>query len=107
MEVVSTCKERTYTLQFRGELDHHNAKEAIRRMELTVAAALPKQLILDFTGVTFMDSSGIALAVRAQRQMNALGGNAALCNVPPQARKVFDAAGINRMVPILEEEKGK
>lgn len=107
MEVISTCKERTFTLQFRGELDHHNAKEAIRRMELTVATAMPKLLILDFAGVTFMDSSGIALAVRAQRRMNALGGNAALCNVPQQAKKVFDAAGITRMVPILEEEKGK
>ncbi|MDY6020401.1 MAG: STAS domain-containing protein [Oscillospiraceae bacterium] len=107
MEVISTNKERIYTLQFRGELDHHNAKEAIRKMELKLGAALPKQLLLDFAGVTFMDSSGIALAVRAQRQMTALGGNAALCNVPPQARKVFDAAGITRMVPILEEEKGK
>ena len=107
MEVISTNKERIYTLQFRGELDHHNAKEAIRKMELKLGAALPKQLLLDFAGVTFMDSSGIALAVRAQRQMTALGGKAALCNVPPQARKVFDAAGITRMVPILEEEKGK
>ena len=48
MEVISTNKERIYTLQFRGELDHHNAKEAIRKMELKLGAALPKQLLLDF-----------------------------------------------------------
>lgn len=107
MEVISTNKERISTLQLRGELDHHNAKKAIEQMELTLAAVLPRQLLLDFAGVTFMDSSGIALAVRAQRRMTALGGKAALCNVPPQAKKVFDAAGITRMVPILEEEKDK
>lgn len=103
MEVISTKTDRAYTLQFRGELDHHNAKDAIRKMELTLYTELPKQLLLDFTGVTFMDSSGIALAVRAQRRMAALGGRAMLCHVPPQAKKVFDAAGISRMVPIIED----
>ena len=105
MEVISTNKDHVYTLLFRGELDHHSAKEAIREMELTLYTALPKHLLLDFSDVTFMDSSGIALAVRAQRRMAALGGMALLCNVPPQAKKVFEAAGIPRIVPILEEGK--
>ena len=42
MEVISTNKERIYTLQFRGELDHHNAKEAIRQMELKLSSVLLK-----------------------------------------------------------------
>ena len=105
MEVISTNREQTYTLELRGELDHHNAREAIRKMEFTLDSAVPKQLVLDFGGVTFMDSSGIALVVGAQRRMAKLGGNAVLRHVPPQAKKVFDAAGITRMVPIVEEDK--
>ena len=105
MEVISTNKERTYTVELRGELDHHSAHDAMQQMELAFDSVMPKRLVLDFKGVTFMDSSGIALAVRAQRRMAKLGGKALLCHVPPQAKKVFDAAGITRMVPIIEEDK--
>ena len=104
MEVIATERERTCTLELRGELDHHSAHETICRMELAVESDLPKKLVLDFKGVTFMDSSGIALAVRAQRCMARLGGSAVLCHVPTQAKKVFDAAGIARMVPITQED---
>ena len=105
MEVISKNKERTYTVELRGELDHHSAHDAMQQMELALESVMPKRMVLDFKGVTFMDSSGIALAVRAQRRMAKLGGNAVLCHVPPQAKKVFDAAGITRMVPIVEEDK--
>ena len=105
MEVISQNKERAYTVELRGELDHHSAHDAMQQMELVFERVMPKRLILDFKGVTFMDSSGIALAVRAQRRMAKFGGKALLCNVPPQAKKVFDAAGITRIVPIVEEDK--
>ena len=105
MEVISTNKERVYTVELRGELDHHSARDAMQQMELAFDSVMPKRLVLDFKGVTFMDSSGIALAVRAQRRMAKLGGSAVLCNVPSQAKKVFDAAGITRMMPIMEEDR--
>ena len=105
MEVISKNKERTYTVELHGELDHHSAHDAMQQMELAFDSVMPKRLVLDFKGVTFMDSSGIALAVRAQRRMARNGGRAVLCNVPSQAKKVFDAAGITRMMPIIEEDK--
>ena len=106
MEAISKSKERTHIVELRGELDHHSVRDVIQQLELALESVMPKRLVLDFKGVTFMDSSGIALAVRAQRRMEKLGGSAALRSVPPQAKKVFDAAGITRMMPIIEEEKG-
>ena len=47
-----------------------------------------------------MDSSGIALILRAQRRMQTLGGSLLVCRVPQQARRVLDAAGIDRVVTI-------
>ena len=106
MEVISQNKERTFTMELRGELDHHSAHDAMQQMELAFNSVMPRRLVLDFKGVTFMDSSGIALAVRAQRRMAKLGGSAELRNVPPQAKKVFDTAGITRMMSIAEKDKG-
>ena len=63
------------------------------------------KLTLDFSGVSFMDSSGIAVVMRALKRMRAMGGSAAIKSVPPQAKKVFTAAGIFRIVPLEEGEK--
>mgnify|MGYP004658775605 FL=1 len=104
MEVISSSNGRALTLTLRGELDHHGAKDTIQRMELALDAALPKKLILDLSGVSFMDSSGIAVVMRAQKRMRALDGGAVLRGVPPQAKKVFAAAGIFRLIPLEEGE---
>ncbi|MEG1593618.1 MAG: STAS domain-containing protein [Oscillibacter sp.] len=100
MEIREKSADRNLLLEFSGELDHHGAKDAIRRLELAVDAALPKKLVMDFGGVTFMDSSGIALILRGQQRMQLMEGSLLVCNVPPQAKRVLDAAGIGRLVNI-------
>lgn len=100
MEIQERAEERTLSLAFSGEMDHHGIRDALRRVELAVDAALPRMLTLDFSGVTFMDSSGIALILRAQQRMQLLKGGMVLCNVPQQAKRVLEAAGINRLVTI-------
>ncbi|MBQ9646870.1 MAG: STAS domain-containing protein [Oscillospiraceae bacterium] len=100
MEVQTKTIDCTLTVSFRGELDHHAARETVTALERAVDAALPMHLTLDFGGVTFMDSSGIAVVMRAFRRMSALGGRLELINVPAQAKKVFDAAGITARVPM-------
>ena len=100
MEIRSKCTDRNLLLEFSGELDHHGARDALREMELAIDAALPRKLMLDFSGVTFMDSSGIALILRARQRMEHFGGGLVVCHVPPQAKRVLDAAGIGRLVAI-------
>lgn len=98
MEVKAKCQARELTLYLKGELDHHGAKGLIRQVEQEIEVALPIKTILDFSGVTFMDSSGIAVVMRTKMRMREIGGSIAVRMVPTQPRKVFDAAGIDRLV---------
>lgn len=100
MEIKAKSSDRNLLLEFIGELDHHGARNALKELEMTVDAALPKKLVLDLRGVTFMDSSGIALILRAQQRMQLLEGSVWVCNVPEQGQRVLDAAGISRLVTI-------
>lgn len=100
MEINAKSNDRNLLLMFSGELDHHGARAAILEMEQAIDAALPRKLVLDFDGVTFMDSSGIALILRAQKRMQNLNGSMLVCHVPQQAKRVLDAAGIGRLVAI-------
>ena len=100
MEISVKSKGRCMEIYLKGELDHHGAKGMMMRLDRELELALPLQLVLDFGGVAFMDSSGIALILRSQQRMQLLDGSLMVCNVPPQARRVLDAAGIGRLVHI-------
>ena len=104
MEIRARSVDRDLLLELTGELDHHAAKGAIRELELAVDAALPRRLVLDFGGVTFMDSSGIALLMRAKRSMDDLDGSVLVCHVRAQVKRVMDAAGLGRLIHIRQEE---
>ena len=102
MELKTGMEDRVLTLWFSGELDHHAAKDVMKKLELAVERYLPRQLVLDFSGVNFMDSSGLAVVMGAQKRMQILGGSAVLRNVPGQARKVLEAANIGRWIKMEE-----
>ena len=100
MEIRARDANRELLLEFSDDIDHHGARNALKEVEMAIDAALPRLLILDFSGVTFMDSSGIALILRSQQRMQLLEGSVVLRNIPAQARRVLDAAGIGRLVSI-------
>ena len=48
-----------------------------------------------------MDSSGIAVVLRARRRMDALQGSLAVVNIPDQAVRVLETAGLGRYVDLM------
>ena len=44
-----------------GEIDHHAAQSLRKEIDAQIDDRLPELLTLDFSGVTFMDSSGVGL----------------------------------------------
>ena len=100
MEIQATTIDRNLLLELSGELDHPGARKALRELEQALDAALPRKLVLDLSGVTFMDSSGIAVILRARQKMQLLDGSLLVRGASPQARRVLEAAGINRLVTI-------
>ena len=100
MRIITHDDGRCLTLRLIGELDHAAAQEVMPGIEDAVEEYLPRRCVLDLSGLSFMDSSGIALILRAQQRMRLLDGSLLVCHVPEQAKRVLDAAGIGRLVTI-------
>ena len=94
------CKEeqRHLTARVEGELDHHRAREVMEELDRRIDAAQPRDMTLDLGGLTFTDSSGIAVLIRTYRRMGQIRGAMRVVNTPPQAQKVFQAAGLERLI---------
>ena len=100
MEIQTKNVDRNLFLELHGEIDHHGAKKAMTAIESRIDISLPRECILDLSHVTFMDSSGIAVILKTMRLVKEAGGRLTVENVPPQAMRVIDAAGIERIVQI-------
>ena len=53
--------DSTLVAFLKGEIDHHTAAKIRSLLDIKIESIHPKLLVLDFTQITFMDSSGIGL----------------------------------------------
>lgn len=102
MQFTSFLDDGRLTVALTGEIDHHRAKGYIGAIAAKIEAYTPEVCVLDFGGVTFMDSSGIAVVINALRGMNAIDGRLLLEGIGPQPMRVFRASGIDKLIEIKE-----
>lgn len=100
MNISTTFTAGRLTVFLAGELDHHEAKSVINTIEELLDEYMPRDCALNMSGLTFMDSSGIAIIIKVSRIMRSSGGRAWIENPARQAMRVIDASGIDRLVPV-------
>ena len=81
MQFTSYLDDGTLTVALTGEIDHHSAKAYIDAISVKIEVYLPRECILDFQQVSFMDSSGIAVVINALRNMTKINGQLYVCGL--------------------------
>lgn len=97
MSVKISVKGEVVTAYLGGELDHHSAREMREAIDTAIELNMPTLLVLDFSGVTFMDSSGIGLVMGRFRNLERTGAAMHITGTSPQITKVMKLAGIGRL----------
>lgn len=105
MPVETVVDETSVTAYLLGDIDHHNAKALRDGIDNVVETTYPQVLVLDFGGVTFMDSSGIGLVMGRWKLMQDLGGTVVIENASKPIRKVMRMAGIEKLLKTTERRK--
>ena len=102
MQFTSFLQNGRLTIALTGEIDHHRARSYIERIAAKIEAYTPQECILDFSEVTFVDSSGIAVVINSMRFMAQIEGKLTLTGIGEQPMKVFKTSGIDKLVQIRE-----
>jgi stage II sporulation protein AA (anti-sigma F factor antagonist) len=84
-----------------GDIDHHSAKEIRERVDKEIFLVKPHILLLDFSDVGFMDSSGIALIIGRAGSVGAVGGSLKIVGMSESMRKLLRLSGIEKIKNIL------
>ena len=82
-----------------GDVDMHT--EGLLRNELARLSERPgRRLVLDFSGVEFMASAGVAVLLEVSAQLDAAGGSLTLACVHPMVARVLSLTAADELVPI-------
>ena len=100
MKILSAYKDGRLTLYLQGELDHHGVKKYMLLIDKLIDDFLPRDCVIELSGLSFMDSSGISLILKINRRMLQCGGRTWIENAENQPRRVIDASGIERIINI-------
>lgn len=99
-QVMFTSADDLLAAYLSGEIDHHSAQMLRQQIDAELSARMPARLILDFGGVTFMDSSGIGLILGRYRLLQDTGGVLAVQGVSAQIAKMLRLSGIGSIITL-------
>lgn len=87
------------------DLDHHSAREIRERIDGLLLSVRPRVLELDFSGVGFMDSSGLGLIMGRLERAEQIGATLHLTGLSPTICKLIRLSGIERQKNLSIENK--
>lgn len=102
--VLTMTSERhgdVHTVALRGELDLASApdiEQELKRVEATDA----KSVVIDLSGLTFIDSTGIRLIVTADTRSRANANRLTLLRGPAAVQRVFVISGVEKLLPFAD-----
>ncbi len=81
-------------VKFIGDVDSVVCSSYKNKLEILIDENKYKKVIMDFSNVTFIDSSGLGLILGRYNQLKKHKGNLYMTGVNKQAEKIFNIAGI-------------
>ncbi|MFA6941920.1 MAG: anti-sigma F factor antagonist [Clostridiaceae bacterium] len=81
-----------------GELDHHSAEQVRSKIDNKIQDNNEKNIILDFSKVSFMDSSGIGVVIGRYKMITAKGGKLCVVNPASNVNKIFELSGLFKII---------
>ena len=103
MQLESAYTDGCLCIRYTGDLDHHAARAAFRETEAFIDRFLPRRCILDFSGVSFMDSSGIGMIMGRYKNIRFAGGTVLAVRVNERIRRILTLSGVYKYIDIYEE----
>ncbi len=88
------------TIHLSGEIDAFSSP-ALRRRLVDVLTSSRSLLILDLSGVSFCDASGLAVLVGIQHRAQPMGITLALAAPRPFMSKLLHITGLDRSLPMM------
>ena len=98
MEIHASKKGPRMHARLCGELDHHSAEQARNMLDTMLHDITIRDLTLDLSGVTFMDSAGLGVILGRYRILSLRGGKLTVCGMSSAIDRIVRMSGLYAIV---------
>ena len=98
MEIHASKKGPRMHARLGGEMDHHSAEQARNMLDTMLHDITIRDLTLDLSGVTFMDSAGLGVILGRYRILSLRGGKLTVCGMSSAIDRIFRMSGLYAIV---------
>ena len=91
-------------LDLNGEVDSYNSSK-LRERRVTLIEGGQKELIINMSGVDYIDSTGLGTLVAGLKRASEQGGSIRIICPNDQIFKVFSITGLVKVFPIFNNEQ--
>ena len=93
--------EDAYAISLSGEVDLYTAPE-FKQQLLELVGQGAKDVVVDFTNTTFIDSTTLGVLVGGVKRLRPNGGQLSLVCSDRNITKIFEITGLDKVFPIYE-----
>lgn len=103
--IASTSSQGDVTVvEVHGDVDFSRSPE-LRQDLLRALESGPTKLVVDLSGVGYMDSSGVATLIEALQAQHRAGRKMLLCGLQPRVRGIFEIARLTSVFTIAADRR--
>lgn len=104
MKINILTKQGVLIVRLEGELDMHSAGEFRQIVDNALDKSGTKNILLNLSNVTFVDSSGLGVILGRYKHISQLGGQMITAKIQPQVAKIFELSGLFRIIKTYNSE---
>lgn len=101
---MKTAVQNTYaTFEPQGYISAANVSSFQSQLAHAVKQQSDAPLLIDMSGVEFLDSAGLMALVSAFRMAQELERRFSLCSLAPSVRMIFELTGLDRAFEVFDD----
>jgi len=101
--MASISNSEPDVLSITGDIDMHESPRLKQSFEPFIAKKAGRVLV-DFSGVSYIDSSGLAVFIEAMQRIQAYGGKFAFYGLRENVRAIFELARLDQIFRIYPDK---
>ncbi|MEY2565144.1 MAG: anti-sigma factor antagonist [Verrucomicrobiota bacterium] len=95
-----TLPDAPNVLSLEGEIDLHVSPQVAASLSAIIQKK-PERVVVDLSGVTYIDSSGLAVLIEGMQNVDAYGGKFVLAGLQDNVRPIFEIARLDQVFIIF------
>ena len=104
LSITSKINKKTALLAITGEVDMFSSPEARKEIANLVKKKV-ERIVVDLTGVSYMDSSGVATLIEGLQMCHKYNGTLVVAGLRQNVREVFELTKLDKIFKIYNDSE--